>query len=154
MKENQISQVKEFSGFLCLHRYRSLGSLKSFLWYTPQLSGASILCFLILTFLRVHSWWVGGCRGWLLDGGHPVSILSSFRAHHQGGCNVMTWWLQHPLFTDMAGDIFSLLLTKNTCSKVWKGPEHRSFCPCGVGVHHLPSIWMCSPPRSSLNPVV
>lgn len=20
--------------------------------------------------------------------------------------------------------------------KVWEGPEHRSFCPCGVGVHH------------------
>ena len=30
IKENQISQVKEFSGFLCMGRCKSLGSLKSF----------------------------------------------------------------------------------------------------------------------------
>ena len=27
-------------------------------------------------------------------------------AHRPGGCNVMVWWLQHPLFTDMASNIF------------------------------------------------
>ena len=53
-KENQIYQINEFSVCLCMERYKSLGSLKSFLWYAPQLSGASILCFLILSFLRVH----------------------------------------------------------------------------------------------------
>ena len=31
IKENQISQVKEFSTFLCMGRWKSLGSLKSFL---------------------------------------------------------------------------------------------------------------------------
>ena len=31
-KENEISQVKEFSAFLCMGRCKSLGSLKSFLW--------------------------------------------------------------------------------------------------------------------------
>ena len=31
IKENQISQVKEFSTFLCMGRCKSLGSLKSFL---------------------------------------------------------------------------------------------------------------------------
>ena len=35
-------------------RRKNLGSLKSFLWYAPQLSGASVLCFHILTFLRAH----------------------------------------------------------------------------------------------------
>ena len=44
-------------------RYESLVSQKSFLWYAPQLSGASILCFPILSLLRVHCWgWV-----WLWD---------------------------------------------------------------------------------------
>ena len=43
IKENQISQVKEFSPFLCMERCKSLGSLKSFLAYISQLSGASIL---------------------------------------------------------------------------------------------------------------
>ena len=31
IKENQITQVKEFSAFLCMGRWKSLGSLKSFL---------------------------------------------------------------------------------------------------------------------------
>ena len=40
-------------------KMQDLGSLQSFLWYAPQLSGASILCSLILSHLRVHLW------GWL-----------------------------------------------------------------------------------------
>ena len=39
LKENQISQVKEFSTFLCMGRCRNLGSLKSFLWYAPHSLG-------------------------------------------------------------------------------------------------------------------
>ena len=39
MKENQIPRVKEFNTFLCLGRYKSLGSLKSFLLYASQLLG-------------------------------------------------------------------------------------------------------------------
>ena len=44
-KENQISKIKEFSTFLCMGRLKSLGSLKSFLSYACQLSGAGILYF-------------------------------------------------------------------------------------------------------------
>ena len=40
-------------------RCKSLGSLKSFLWYALELSGASILCFHILSFLGAL------CREWL-----------------------------------------------------------------------------------------
>ena len=99
VKENQTSQVKEFSIFLCMGRCTSLGSLKSFLWYTPKLSEASILCFLILSLLRVHP------RGWLqwLDGGHPVSIPSSLRAHHRGWGVAVMWWLD-------GGNILCLLI--------------------------------------------
>ena len=42
-KRNQLSQVKDFSAFLCKGQYQSLGSLKSFFSYAPQLSWASIL---------------------------------------------------------------------------------------------------------------
>ena len=45
IKENQMSQVKEFSTFLCMGRCKSLGSLKSFLLYASQRSGASIRIF-------------------------------------------------------------------------------------------------------------
>ena len=51
IKENQITQVKAFSSFLCNGRCKGLGSLKSLLSYTPQLSMVSILCFHILSFL-------------------------------------------------------------------------------------------------------
>ena len=55
MKENQISQAMEFSTFLCMERYKSLGLVKSFLTYASQLSWASILCFFhILSFLGAH----------------------------------------------------------------------------------------------------
>ena len=60
VKENQISQVKEFSTSLCMRRCKRLGSLKSLLWYTPQLFGAGILGFHLLSFLRAH------LRAWLL----------------------------------------------------------------------------------------
>ena len=105
-KENQTSQVKEFSAFLCMGRCKSLDSLKSFLWYAPQLSGASILCFLILSLLRVHHWgWLQWLMVWWWA---SSSILSSLRAHHPVSCNVRAWRLQHPLFMDTAGNIFSL----------------------------------------------
>ena len=58
-KKNLIPQVKEFSTFLC-RRYKILGSPKSCLWYAPQLFGASILCFLILSVLKVQGWGRGG----------------------------------------------------------------------------------------------
>ena len=45
IKENQISQVKEFSTFLNRGRCKNLGLLKSVLSYAPHLSGARILCF-------------------------------------------------------------------------------------------------------------
>ena len=75
-------------------RCKSLGSLRSFLWYAPQLSGASVLCFYLLPFLRAH------CREWLQSGGCNlmparwqvffVSFLSSLRAHQ-----LTRWrWLQ------------------------------------------------------------
>ena len=34
-------------------------------------------------------------------------ILSPLRVHCWGSCNVMAFWLQYPLFTDVAGNIFS-----------------------------------------------
>ena len=39
LKENQISQVKEFSVFLGMGRCKCLGTLKSFFGYAPQLLG-------------------------------------------------------------------------------------------------------------------
>ena len=41
----QASQISDFSTFMCMGRCKSLGSLKSFLTYAPQLSWASTLHF-------------------------------------------------------------------------------------------------------------
>ena len=61
MKENQITQVKEFSAFLRMGRCKSLGPLKSFLSYTPQLAGASVLWFHILDLLSSELTTESGC---------------------------------------------------------------------------------------------
>ena len=89
LKENQISQGKEFSAFLCMGICKSLGSLKSLLWYAPQLSGASILCFLILSLRKVHR--RGHCSSWLLDGRHSL-FASWVPSGLTVGAAVM-WWL-------------------------------------------------------------
>ena len=77
-------------------RCKSLVSLKSFLWYAPYLLRASTVLFSILNPLRVHSW---GRLQWL-----------------------MAWWLQHPFFTDMAGDIFLSIPTTS-----WEPRKILSF---------------------------
>ena len=85
-QENQTSQVKEFSAFLCMRRCKSLDSLKSFLWCAPQFSGARIPCFRSQPeFRRAY------CGEWLQSDGcwmaGVLSFLSPRRAHYP-------WWLQ------------------------------------------------------------
>ena len=81
--------MNEFSAFLCMVIFKSLGSLKSFLWCALQLSGTSVLFFPILSPLRGHCW------GWL---------------QWSRAC-----WLQCPLFADITGDI----LHPHGFRKVW-----------------------------------
>ena len=54
--------LKELSALLRMGRYKSLGSLKSFLWRAPQLCGASVLCFSRPEFPQGlpahHPWWL------------------------------------------------------------------------------------------------
>ena len=78
IKENQISQVKEFSSFLCMGRFKSLGSLKSFPSYSAQLSGGSMLWFSHSEFLSAHH------REWLQPNGCQVAgiLLLSERGFH------------------------------------------------------------------------
>ena len=78
IKENQISQVKEFSSFLCMGRFKSLGSLKSFPSYAAQLSGGSMLWFSHSEFLSAHH------REWLQPNGCQVAgiLLLSERGFH------------------------------------------------------------------------
>ena len=97
-----MSQVMEFSAFLCMGRCKSLGSLKSFLWYVPHLSRASILYFHILSFLRLTI--RSGFSLWLLNGRYSFSfwVSSGLSAHGGGLQSLMT---VTSLFTDMAGNI-------------------------------------------------
>ena len=115
MKENQISQVKEFSTFLYMGRDTKITAH----WNHPFHMNLSYLGPVSCAFSsQVSSGCTvrGGCSSWLLDAGHPVSILNSLRAHSWCGCNVMALWLQHPLFTDMAGNIFfSLIQLRCSC---------------------------------------
>ena len=44
------------------------------------------------------------------------------------------------LLKNMIKDIDEQPDKKITKVRLWEGPEHRCFCPCGVGVHHFPSV--------------
>ena len=72
--------IKKFCTFLCMGRCKSLGSLKSFLSYAPKLSGVSILCSCILSFLGAHprGEWLQSDACYMAGG---LSFLSSFRVH-------------------------------------------------------------------------
>ena len=88
IKENQRSQVKKFSTFPCIRRWKSLGSL-TFPLICTSLSGASILCFLILSLLGCLG---RGCgRSRLLDGGQilpPAWVPSGLTVRM-----AVMWWL-------------------------------------------------------------
>ena len=99
IKESQITQVKEFRAFLYMGRCKILGSMKWFLWYVPQLSGASFMGFHILRFLSSG---VLGGSGYSLDGRYsPFWLPSGFRAYIGGLQSRMT---VTSLFTDTAGN--------------------------------------------------
>ena len=53
----------------CIGRWKSLGSLKSFLWYSPEWLRVSILN-------PFSECWVGGsCSGWWLEGNHILCLV-------------------------------------------------------------------------------
>ena len=56
LKKTRHLNLKSLLPLFVWENARSLGSLKSFIWCAPQLSGASVLYFLILCPLRMYHW--------------------------------------------------------------------------------------------------
>ena len=103
MKENQISQVKEFSAFPCKGRCKSLGPLKLLLSYASQLSEASIPRFSHPEFLSAHS------REWVQPRGCQInqvfsSILTALRAQEFTMGMLESPMTVTSLLTNMAGN--------------------------------------------------
>ena len=132
IKENQISQVKEISIFLCMGRRKSLCPLKLLLSYAHHLSGASILfSYPELPFLRVHP--RSGCNLMsikCLSNGRFSFLPESIQGlpAHIGGLKSLT--IVTSLFTDMAG-IISFLIHYVRSFDIswgfgWKDPVSRS----------------------------
>ena len=118
------------------------------LWncYAPQLSGASVLYFLILSLFRMLLWGGASLSGWWLDGRHPGSSLNSLRAHICGGCNVLAWRLQHPLFTDLAGNTFHSKWLWNRLSFAVRGSSGHTYAMNHRSFHYtLPYDQICKP---------
>ena len=87
IKENQISQVKEFSAFLCLGRCKNLGPLKSFISYASQLLGPVPCAFSHPEFFRAP------CREWLQPDGWQITGILLLPECLEGWNH---WWLWHP----------------------------------------------------------
>ena len=102
-RENHLSQLNEFSTFLRVRRCKSLGSLKSLLWYAPSYLGPLSWA--------LSSWVPSGCitegsyRGRERGRGQPTHLHSgSLQARLRGGCSDLM--AANPLFADMTGNIF------------------------------------------------
>ena len=80
-----------------MEKSKSLVSLMSFLWYAPRLCRTSILCFIILSFLRVHHGrgWMCGCgECWLgLALGSPLCLLNRESPSGITLWEAAMWWL-------------------------------------------------------------
>ena len=75
IKENQTSQVNEFSAFLCLGRCKSLGSLKSFDIHLSYLGLVSLSP--SLSPLRVQ-YWGSGANGLMVT---AILCLQTWKQH-------------------------------------------------------------------------
>ena len=107
-----------------MERRRSLGSLKSFFWYAPQLSEASILCFHVPNFLRTHH------REWLQFGGcwraGVLSFWSSLRAHQltilvaaiADDCDIFVYWRWKVLVAQLCPTLCDPVDCNLPCSSV------------------------------------
>ena len=98
IKENQISQVKELSAFLCMGRCMGLGSLKSFPSYAPHLTRASVLWFLHPELPWGSSSGVGNGCSLMAVRRLVFSFLSVLRAQELIQEDASHWWPWHPRF--------------------------------------------------------
>ena len=101
IKKNQVSQVEEFSTFLCMGRCRSLGSLNSLLSCSSQLPGAGILRFEFhILCHRSHT-----CGGGLpMARWEALSFLGTLQAQKFTFEGPEPLMAVTPLFTGTAGD--------------------------------------------------
>ena len=95
IKKNQISQVKEFRTFLCMGRFKSLGSLKLILLYVSQLTWGQCPVFFTswasLGLTIGSAWSLKAARSQVL-----FSFLSAPRAHQATLEACKHWLLWHP----------------------------------------------------------
>ena len=64
-----------------------------------------------------------GCSGSGLGTGQPICLHPDFSQGSPSGETVVAWWLQHPLFTDMAGNISMWARAPHSSTLAWKIPR-------------------------------
>ena len=107
IKENQISQVKEFSAFLYMRRYKSLGSGNhSFAMHLSYLGPVScVFLFWVSPGLTIGN----GCS--LTAARWQEFFVSFLSSHSTQWLTLEGWnhlWLWHSLFINMTGNILFL----------------------------------------------
>lgn len=123
-------------------RCKGLGLLKSFLWYVPQLSGASFLCFNILSFLSLGITVGTGYSPTAATWQTLFSFLSTFRTHLLTFKGYSCWWLVTSLYTDMAGSILSSS-SWSEIQPVFGRHFMTNFCPAVVGMLIPDQVKLC-----------
>ena len=119
LKKTRYPKLRNLVLFLCMGGYKSLGSLKAFLWYVPQVSRPVSYIFTswVPSGLTVGS----GCSPWLLDGMAGIlSFLSPSRLTITGSC--ICWCQWPPLLTDVK--VLDFFLSTNDISNFLKDLYH------------------------------
>ena len=137
MKENQVSKGIQ-------HFYVYGKRQESGLTATIPLTCTSAIGASILSFPDAQLGWLQQLTArwaWQWAARSPfVSILSSLRAHLLGSFNVMTSWLQHPLFPDMADNIL-VMIKKQKLTHGYREQTSGSQWGEGIGMKDNISIW-------------
>ena len=116
------------------------GSTEIIPWIRGQYPG------LLISLLTVYHW--SCCSRWLIDGGHPGSILSSPRAHHLvtvmwwlDGCGMLcllTWqaiFFIHTVITSQYASILSTIWHSQSSALPWK--LHHTWPSLALSWFHL-----------------
>ena len=127
IKENQVSEVKEFSAFLCMQE-----SWKMQESWLPEI--IPLICTSAIWGQYPDTSWVSsgltagsGCSPMAARWQVFFSALSFLRAHQLTLEGYNHWWLWHPLFIDMAGNIPFIMYIQPVflvclwCPRHWDG---------------------------------
>ena len=108
-----------------------------------SLSGASVLYFWTLSFLRVHHWWgEGDCSAWVFGSSQSICLYPEFSQDLLCRVTVVAWWLEIPLFTWYGRHHFYFPYPNHKLTLHWWPVPEALYSPSHVKFSdRFPGVW-------------